>query len=182
MKEVSAKNISLTLFAFACPNLPHPAGWLLQILPCSGTILLRSWNIWFQEWFSHCWLPADIPHAWRTAGSAEKLYSEQGDGVQRVQTVPIRPAARWFRADVYWPSFPKNVLKTLRKFFYRQGHGCISCFFVISLRHNTVYNKVDVCSMCFLSVIFPGCRNFAYYASSPQETTWPQSRKSESWL
>lgn len=66
-----------------------------------------------QERFSHGWLPADISHARGAAGATEKLHPEQGDGLQRVQTVSIWPGARQLRAAVHWSPFTKHVLKTV---------------------------------------------------------------------
>lgn len=64
-----------------------------------------------QEWDCSLSVQAALPPASGAAGGAEKLYSEQGDGAQRVQTVPLRPGSKWLRAHVYWPSFPGIVLR-----------------------------------------------------------------------
>lgn len=101
------------------PPPPHHHHHLCCI---KSTGLTRGKRVWAsgllfhspqQERFGHRRLPADVCHACRTAGSAKKLYSEQGDGLQRVQTVPVRPGARWVTAHVHWSAFLKDVLKTL---------------------------------------------------------------------
>lgn len=109
---VISRTFHSLLFALARLNLPHPGSWPLQILPCSGTLLLPSWDIFSQERLSHRRVPSDLPHACGAAGSAEELYPEQRGGVQRVQAVSLRPGGWWVRAHVHWSWFLNIALKT----------------------------------------------------------------------
>ena len=129
-----------------------------------------------QEPVAHGWLPADISHACRPPGSAEECNSEQGDGVQRVQTVPIWPGARWVRADVHRSSFPKDVFKSLgTHVLIRIGNSVLFCHLSETLsKHLTLYSEMVACSiwLSYVRVIFPhDCRNFANAAAWPHKPT-----------
>lgn len=119
-----------------------------------------------QERFSHCWLQADISHAWRGEVSAEEFYSEQGDGVQRVQTVSLWPGI-WIGPNVHWPSFPKNGFKKLRTRSLQRDQKT-SSWFLFSFYEPL--NIRDVTSMSLFS------HESAYETSLPQEATWPLLR------
>lgn len=94
---------------------------ILSFVHAACVVYLRTFIYIFiyllapQGQHSHCWLPSDISHAWRAARSTEKIHFEQADGVQRVQTVSIRPGAAQFWVTVHWSTFPKHGLKTGQK-------------------------------------------------------------------
>lgn len=152
----------------------------LHVLACSGTVFLSSFykrlqvNLpsdselghvssstsdgWRplppQKWLGRCRLPAEVPHPGGGEGSAKKLHTEQRNGLQRLQTVSLRPGSRSGPAAVHRSRFLADVLETLMRKCWqterriRAPHFfCLFCCWTDAPNHSRLKVRVSLWSL-----------------------------------